>query len=70
MLKTIDISVAKPSECPFRHYMYLEEFDTDAFNCHDLSNEIRDRLIPCNNREAFPKGCPLSKNNINVWRDR
>ena len=70
MLKTTDIAVSKPAECPFRHYMYFEESDTDAFDCHDLNNSRRDKLIPCNNREAFPEGCPLSKSNINVWRDK
>lgn len=68
MIKTIDIAVTKPEDCPFRHYKYLEEFDTDSFSCHDLDNECRDRLIPCDNREKFPVACSLAKNNVNVWR--
>ncbi len=82
MLKTVDLPVSKPCRCSFRHCAADSEIvkDYERF-CYcgvlpeflQAINKTRDQSIPefnCSDNEFFPDWCPLSKNNINVWRDR
>ena len=73
MLKTIDVPISKPEDCPVRKFMEDPEISPDyqqSCYCELPIPGVTYESYRCVDPGNFPDNCPLGKFNFNIWRDR